>query len=310
MIAAKKKPTKKMVVIPKVKGRVEKPAEPETKALVVYNDGEAALAMEARDEGQITASLKGEYVEDYVYSMEVNDGRGGKRKVTSLSWMGIQEAARAYGHIRTEIYDRRESGAGEMDPWIEFTIRAIDDQTGAERFGIKRQHKMKQGKNGAYPDPFYIEACLAKAQRNAIRQLIPQGMMRDWVTQFLKTRKAGQEFQPPAVQPGQYTPAAALPPAAQPANGQPAEARPLGMITEPQMKKIFVCQKDAGISDGQLKDWICKNVKQVTSRNQLTSRQASTVIEYLLGEIEKKKTEQPAPAVEAEMTELEDEFQV
>jgi len=79
-------------------------SEEDSQALAHVHDAELYLAMEKRDEGQIVAVLEGRYLEEFVYEFEL-----GGRKVTGLSWIGIQEASREYGGIECKLLEERST---------------------------------------------------------------------------------------------------------------------------------------------------------------------------------------------------------
>ena len=59
------------------------------------------------------------------------------------------------------------------DSWIA-TVKAVDTITGSSRFGAFAQAK----KNGSRPDPYAFTKAIHKAQRNAIKQLLPVPVIR------------------------------------------------------------------------------------------------------------------------------------
>ena len=140
------------------------------------DDSQVYEIMERKDEQQIVAELEGRYLEEFVYEFP-QDGK----LVTGLSWLGVQEASRSLGGIDVEILEQKE---GETDSirWIEFVVKATDVYTGSSRMGIKRQYAKGRRRNGTvYDIPFYTEIALSKAQRNAIRALIPQTLIKAWI---------------------------------------------------------------------------------------------------------------------------------
>jgi hypothetical protein len=135
-------------------------------------DTDAFLQMDSRDEAQIVRELMGEYIDEYVYSFDA----GGK-KVVGVSWAGIEEASRQYGGIKVRIVERNEN-----DEHIECIIEATDSRTGSVRLGIACQAKVEKLRDGkTRPDPFARQKVMAKAQRNAIRALLPQQLLKAWV---------------------------------------------------------------------------------------------------------------------------------
>ena len=128
------------------------------------------------DDQAIVELMTGQTIQDYVYSF-----KQGGRTVEGLTLAGINEAANRRGGIQVEEvnYEERDNS------WIA-TAKAIDTITGSSRFGAYEQPKM----NGSRPDPFAFTKAIHKAQRNAIKQLIPVPVIRE-VLNFYLNRKAG-----------------------------------------------------------------------------------------------------------------------
>ncbi len=128
------------------------------------------------DDQAIVELMTGQTIQDYVYSF-----KQGGRVVEGLTLAGINEAANRRGGIQVE-----EVKYEELDhSWIA-TAKAVDTITGSSRYGAYEQPKM----NGSRPDPFAFTKAIHKAQRNAIKQLIPVPVIRD-VLNFYLHRKAG-----------------------------------------------------------------------------------------------------------------------
>ena len=128
------------------------------------------------DDQAIVELMTGQTIQDYVYSF-----KQGGRTVEGLTLAGINEAANRRGGIQVEEvnYEERDNS------WIA-TAKAVDTITGSSRFGAYEQPKM----NGSRPDPFAFTKAIHKAQRNAIKQLIPVPVIRE-VLNFYLNRKAG-----------------------------------------------------------------------------------------------------------------------
>ena len=128
------------------------------------------------DDQAIVELMTGQTIQDYVYSF-----KQGGRTVEGLTLAGINEAANRRGGIQVEEvnYEERDNS------WIA-TAKAVDTITGSSRFGAYEQPKT----NGNRPDPFAFTKAIHKAQRNAIKQLIPVPVIRE-VLNFYLNRKAG-----------------------------------------------------------------------------------------------------------------------
>jgi len=149
-------------------------------------DQEVYALMERRDEHQIMESIRGNFLEEYVYQFEA-----GGRQVTGLSWVGTQEAAREYGGIQVSIDKTKEV---ETKTHFVVTVEAVDTRTGSSRLGRSKQPKMMKLKTGALvEDEFADVKALSKAQRNAIRSLLPQTWLKEFIkAKLVQNRKAVQ----------------------------------------------------------------------------------------------------------------------
>ena len=128
------------------------------------------------DDQAIIELMTGQTIQDYVYSF-----KQGGRTVEGLTLAGINEAANRRGGIQVEEVKYEE----QENSWIA-TAKAVDTITGSSRYGAYEQPKMSGGR----PDPFAFTKAIHKAQRNAIKQLIPVPVIRE-VLNFYLHRKAG-----------------------------------------------------------------------------------------------------------------------
>ena len=129
------------------------------------------------DDQAIVELMTGQTIQDYVYSFKV-----GGRLVEGLTLAGINEAANRRGGIQVEDmeYEERENS------WIA-TVKAVDTITGNSRWGAYEQPKT----NGNRPDPYAFTKAIHKAQRNAIKQLLPVPVIRDVLNFYLKRKVDG-----------------------------------------------------------------------------------------------------------------------
>lgn len=129
------------------------------------------------DDQAIVELMTGQTIQDYVYSFKV-----GGRLIEGLTLAGINEAANRRGGIQVEDmeYEERENS------WIA-TVKAVDTITGNSRWGAYEQPKM----NGSRPDPYAFTKAIHKAQRNAIKQLLPVPVIRDVLNFYLKRQVEG-----------------------------------------------------------------------------------------------------------------------
>ena len=136
--------------------------------------------MERKDEEQILAELKGHYLEEFVYSFE-----HAGRRVIGLSWAGVKECAYRMGGI--DVVDCRVEDKG--DYWL-VLAKAVDRTTGSGRYGISTQPKKMKLKDGSeQEDLFSLPKALSKAQRNAIRGLIPEQYIKTFLDHYLQEKR-------------------------------------------------------------------------------------------------------------------------
>lgn len=154
-----------------------------SEAIVPTNEAEVYQLMERRDEEQIVASLEGKYLDEFVYSFQ----QGGK-VVEGLSWVGIQEAARAYGGVQCPIEKMKVE---ETEKDIIVYIEAIDVQTNSSAIGVSSQSRMMRTFKGVMEDAFARQKAVAKAQRNAKKQLLPQALLRQWIEKHRIAKSGG-----------------------------------------------------------------------------------------------------------------------
>ena len=123
------------------------------------------------DDQAIVEMMTGQAIKDYVYSF-----KQGGRTVEGLTLAGINEAANRRGGIQMDDvqYEEREHS------WI-VIAKATDTLTGSSRYGAYEQAKMAGGR----PDPFAFTKAVHKAQRNAVKQLLPVPVIREVLNFYL-----------------------------------------------------------------------------------------------------------------------------
>ena len=133
------------------------------------------------DDQAIVELMTGQTIQDYVYSF-----KQGGRVVEGLTLAGINEAANRRGGIQVEEmkYEELEHS------WIA-TVKAVDTITGNSRWGAYEQPK----KNGSRHDPFAFTKAVHKAQRNAIKQLLPVPVIREVLNFYLGRKADGNNTQ-------------------------------------------------------------------------------------------------------------------
>ena len=130
------------------------------------------------DDQAIVEMMTGQAIQDYVYSFK----QGGKT-VEGLTLAGINEAANRRGGIQVDDvrYEEREHS------WLAIA-KATDTVTGSSRYGAYEQ----ANRMGNREDPFAFTKAVHKAQRNAVKQLLPVAVIKE-VLNFYLHRQAGGE---------------------------------------------------------------------------------------------------------------------
>ena len=126
------------------------------------------------DDQAIVEMMTGQTIQDYVYSF-----KQGNKMVEGLTLAGINEAANRRGGIQVNEINYEET----EHSWIA-TAEAVDTITGNSRYGAFEQPKMMGGR----PDPFAFTKAIHKAQRNAVKQLIPVPVIREVLNFYLKRK--------------------------------------------------------------------------------------------------------------------------
>ena len=127
--------------------------------------------IEERDDGEIIRSLTGHAIAEYVYSF-----KQAGRTVEGLTIAGINEAANRKGGIEVSEVQTLES----TESW-KAIVKATDKRNETSRYGAFEQPKAAFGKT----DPFAFTKAVHKAQRNAIKQLLPMPVIKEILTYYL-----------------------------------------------------------------------------------------------------------------------------
>ena len=142
--------------------------------------------MERKDEAQILSELQGVFLDKFVYSF-----KQGNTTVTGISWAGIKEIAYRIGEIDTNIEKYEETEEAYI-----FIVRATNKGVGS-RLGVSNQPKKQNGK----VDQFALQKALSKAQRNAIRGVIPEATIQQYLDSFTKQGKVDNTQPEPRYEP-------------------------------------------------------------------------------------------------------------
>jgi hypothetical protein len=140
--------------------------------------------MEKRDEEQIIQEMRGQYIEEFVYQFRI-----GGRTVTGISWAGIKEVAYKFGGIQVELVELKET-----ENAYTVIVKAFDEKNNASRLGVSMQpKKMKLQSGEMVDDEFALQKAVSKAQRNAIRPLIPETMLKIYIEKFIEENRRAPE---------------------------------------------------------------------------------------------------------------------
>jgi len=157
-----------------------KPEEIDTEKLELYEPKETEdfVALDRMDEEQIIRELSGELVTEYVYSF-----KQGGRTIIGLSYAGVKACIHKMGNIEVDglvIQDGEES--------YRAYCYALDKLRNIKVWGAFEQPKnLPNGKL----DPFAYTKAVSKAQRNAMRALLPEPIIKALVREYLERQKKG-----------------------------------------------------------------------------------------------------------------------
>ena len=194
------------------------------------------------DDQAIVEMMTGQAIQDYVYSFK----QGGKT-VEGLTLAGINEAANRRGGIQVDdvTYEERDQS------WLAIA-KATDTVTGSSRYGAYEQAK----RMGSREDPHAFTKAIHKAQRNAVKQLLPVTVIKEVLNFYLHRQAGGGE----AAQMG-------LPSAAAAGNISNAQKAAFSMATKLEDKF-----EEQSITKSDFWNYV-KRLYAVESRNDMTEMQ-------------------------------------
>lgn len=163
-----------------------------------------AVASEWADDELIEKEVMGDVLPTFIYKFE-NDGK----VVTGLTVRGVNEVVRRLGmkknsgskihlnpnHLLKEEVER------EGEKGIEVSVFAEDLVTGNSAWGVKFEPYFKVGRDKKrYANKFAVEKALSKAERNAKRKLISEGLAVKLIQILMKENKGAhvKELKAPA----------------------------------------------------------------------------------------------------------------
>jgi len=141
---------------------------------------EVAKAIELRDESEIMEEAQGHVIDQAFYSF---DHKG--HQVTGLAYSGVKIVARvmASGGEPLSVEDLKVDDAGDH---VTALTKVVNLKTGEVRWGVASQAKLMKTRRGDVEDEFALVKAVNKAQRNGLRQHIPESavvaMYREWKT--------------------------------------------------------------------------------------------------------------------------------
>ncbi len=127
--------------------------------------------IERLDDSTIVRMMQSHAIQEYVYSF-----KQGGRTIEGLTIAGINEAANRRGGI--EVSDLQ---IVETEQAFRCTIKATDVKTLSSRYGAFEQMKSQGGK----VDVYAFTKAVHKAQRNAVKQLLPVPVLREVMSYYL-----------------------------------------------------------------------------------------------------------------------------
>lgn len=161
--------------------------------------------MDAEDDKQILASMRGAQLEDFVYYFEQKSKTPGKPKiVVGLSKAGVDELCRQSARKEGVIYEFEGIVSERHDgEYFEITVKVgsykiIFDRKKMQSMkislgshsGSKRQWKKMRLRDGTIrPDDFWYEKAFTKAERNAKHDLLPYQFIKTSIRKYLQHKK-------------------------------------------------------------------------------------------------------------------------
>ena len=130
-----------------------------------------ASEIERLDDSTIIRMMQGHAIQEYVYSF-----KQGGRTVEGLTIAGINEAANRRGGIEVSDIEVVETEAA-----FQAIVKATDMNVKTSRYGACEQPKEGHGK----VDPYSFTKAVHKAQRNAVKQLLPVPLLKEVMSFYL-----------------------------------------------------------------------------------------------------------------------------
>jgi len=198
---AKAKGVKANTIKTKKAKKQKKPRKEKSKFLTVASPLNPSMsfmvASELADDEIIEQELVGAVIPQYIYKF-VNQGK----EVVGLSVLGVRDVVRRLNRNPSSGYKIRlnpEHRIIERDieydgeKGVEVSVYAEDLLLGNGAWGMKFEpyYKDKKDKTGKYFNKFALEIALSKAERNAMRKLMPEPVAIAMISKMLKEDKTG-----------------------------------------------------------------------------------------------------------------------
>lgn len=151
--------------------------EPKEKKSLEEIKQEPYTLMDRYDEDEMLAELEGKYLKGMVYQFEQTLPNGSKQTVTGLSYTGIKEAAHKFAMATKQPIDILEEILTEDQSHYTLKVKARHPTVGS-RWGVAKQ--TKHFDSGA-TDKFALQKVYSKAQRNAMRQILPEHSIQTFI---------------------------------------------------------------------------------------------------------------------------------
>ena len=143
---------------------------------------ETIMMIEKKDEEQIIGKMRGEVVQSWIYSFTQNG-----KQITSLSYNGVKEAIRRRGNLSWYPCDHchKPVHIEETETEIIATVTAWDLNNNVRFIGTASANKKQ---------PFSWVLATNKAERNALRKMLPEKAIALLIEEYLKKPQANAKL--------------------------------------------------------------------------------------------------------------------
>jgi len=176
---------------------------------IVDNETQAFQMMERADEFQVMEAMAGRFSKKFIYDIPFRDKHGWSKcelgpercklnkegtphkHVRGLSWVGVKEGIRLWGHVHIFVDEPRHVVVKDVEYYV-CKARVVDVMRDviydgiSKRVPVLRKSKQEGGTYSYEEDPFVYEKVQSFAMRNAASALLPQPLVRAWFEDFIK----------------------------------------------------------------------------------------------------------------------------